>query len=212
MACSEPRYCYDTTNLGVNARAPVLFVSAKTHASFGEGPRLRCQKAQVTDRPLLPNASAHPATVTTVRIVLIEQEHAKDPMTMVSVEVVEDAKRYGPQHVQWIAQDPSGRNFVHFLLQYALYRPEPIWAGKQILDRPGARMIDFVCQRLNRDAGSLLQKAQWFQAYWNQTVAVHGVFTTMENGVTERYDSGGPCIGMRRMYVPNPPPQAQQAS
>jgi hypothetical protein len=141
------------------------------------------------------------------RAVMIEHEKAKDPMTMVSDEVVEDAQKYGPQHQQWIAQDPSGKNFVHFLISYALYRPEPIYQGKIILDRPGRRIIDFVCQRLNRDAGSVLEKARWLQGYWNQTVAVHGVLKTIEVGVSERYDSGGPTIGMRRMYMPNPPPQ-----
>jgi hypothetical protein len=140
------------------------------------------------------------------RAVLIERD-AKNPMTMVSDEIVEDAKKYGPQQHQWIAHDPSGKSFVHFLISYAVYRHEPIWQGKMILDRPGGRIIDFVCQRLNRDTGSVLEKAQWLQNYWNHTVAVHGTFKTIEAGVTGRYDSGGPVIGQRRMYMPNPQQQ-----
>jgi hypothetical protein len=33
MGCCEPRYCYDTTILGVNSRAPVLFVSVACAAA-----------------------------------------------------------------------------------------------------------------------------------------------------------------------------------
>jgi hypothetical protein len=75
---------------------------------------------------------------------------------------------------------------------------------------PGARIIDFICQRLNKDAGSVLAKAQWMQAYWNGTVAKRGVFGRIEAGVAERYVSEGPTIVFRRMYMPNSlqqPPQ-----
>jgi hypothetical protein len=125
-------------------------------------------------------------------------------MTLISAEVFEDANRYGPAHRQWIAQDNAGKNFVHYLIEYQAYRPTPIYQGMQLLERPGGRVIDFVCQRLNNHKGLVLAKAEWFQAYWNETVAVHGVFGRIEKGVTERYDSGGPVIGFRRMYMPSP--------
>jgi hypothetical protein len=141
---------------------------------------------------------------TAVNRAVIAERDAKNPMTLVSEEVVEDANRYGAAHQQWIARDNSGKPFVHYMIEYQVYRPEPIYAGMVILERPGGRIIDFVCQRLNNDTGSILEKAEWLQAYWNETVAVHGVFGRIEKGVTERYDSGGPTIGFRRMYMPNP--------
>jgi hypothetical protein len=135
------------------------------------------------------------------RAVALERE-AKSPMTLVSDEVVDDTGKYGAAHVQWVARDNSNRPFVNYLIEYQVYRPEPIYAGMQILDRPRRRIMDFVCQRLNKDRGTILGKAEWLQAYWNETVAVHGVFGRIEKGVTERYDSGGPAIGFRRMYMP----------
>jgi hypothetical protein len=139
---------------------------------------------------------------TAVNRAVVSEREAKNPMTQVSDEVVEDVNRYGAAHQQWIARDNSGRPFVHYLIEYQVYRPEPIYAGMAILDRLGARIIDFVCQRFNNDAGTILEKAEWLQDYWNETVAVHGVFGRIEKGVTERYDSGGPTIGFRRMYMP----------
>lgn len=137
------------------------------------------------------------------RAVVIERHTAKNPMTLLSEEVLEDARKYGPQHTGWLV-DYEGQWFVHYLMQYSLYRHQPIYQGKVILDDPAGRVIDFMCQRLNRDTGSVLAKAQWFQAYWNQTVANQGVFGPIEAGVTERYASRGPMIVYRRMYVPNP--------
>ena len=143
------------------------------------------------------------------RAVVIEKDIAKNPMTLLSEEVLEDAKKYGPHHTGWLV-DYEGHWFVHYLMQYSLYRHRPIYQGKVILDDPAARIIDFICQRLNRDAESVLAKAQWFQAYWNQTVANHGVFEPINAGVTERYVSRGPTIVYRRMYMPNPGQQPPQ--
>jgi hypothetical protein len=70
-----------------------------------------------------------------------------------------------------------------------------------LLDDPGRRIIDFVCQRLNRDKGRILAKAEWLQSYWNRTVAVHGAFHPIEAGVMERYVSDGPTIVRRRMVA-----------
>jgi hypothetical protein len=141
---------------------------------------------------------------TAVNRAVVLEHQASNPMTLISAEVFEDANRYGPAHRQWIAQDNAGKNFVHYLIEYQAYRPTPIYQGMQFLERPGGRVIDFVCQRLNNHNGLVLAKAEWFQAYWNETVAVHGVFGRIEKGVTERYDSGGPVIGFRRMYMPSP--------
>ena len=129
----------------------------------------------------------------------IESKCADAPITLVSQEVFDDAKTGGEHFMVWLLEDPPQRYFVHYLRQYAEYRPEPIFEGKQILDRPGRRVIDFICQRLNTDTDRVLDKAKWLQTYWNRTVAVHGVFASIEAGVTERYNSGDPTIGMQRI-------------
>lgn len=136
----------------------------------------------------------------------LESEVARDPMVLLSEEVVEDAQKGGDALMQYLIEH-DGRYFVHFLMQYAGYRPEPTYAGMVLLERPGARIIDFVCQRLNKDAGSIRAKAEWLQAYWNETVATHGVFGPIEAGVTERYDSGGPTIAVRRILKPRTGPR-----
>ena len=143
------------------------------------------------------------------RAVVIEKDLAKNPMTLLSEEVLEDARKYGPNHMHWLV-DHEGQWFVHYLMQYSVYTPKPIYSGKVILDDPGARIIDFICQRLNKDAGSVLAKAQWMQAYWNETVAKRGVFGRIEAGVAERYVSEGPTIVFRRMYMPNSSQQPPQ--
>ena len=119
-----------------------------------------------------------------------------------SKEVIEDANVYGDHHLQWLLEDGAERHFVHYLRSYSEYRHQPIYAGKVVLDRPAGRIIDFICQRLNRDAGRVRSKADWFGDYWNRTVASHGIFRRIEPGVTERFNSGGPTIMMRRIAGP----------
>jgi hypothetical protein len=130
----------------------------------------------------------------------LESKDAHDPMVLLSDEVFEDARKYGQQHMGFLAEQ-NGRWFIYFLLQYALYRPMPIYQGKVILDRPGARVVNYICQRLNKDRGSIRAKAEWILAYWNETVAVHGVFGTIEEGVAEQNDLGGPTTAVRRLYM-----------
>jgi hypothetical protein len=133
----------------------------------------------------------------------LESEVAHDPIVLLSDEVLEDARKYGEQHMRFLVER-DGRWFVHFLLQYALYRPTPIYSGKVCLERPGARVINFISQRLNKDKGSIRAKAEWIRAYWNETVAVHGNFGTIEEGIAERGDLGGPTIIVRRPYMGDP--------
>lgn len=136
----------------------------------------------------------------------LESEVAVDPMVLLSEEVVEDAKKFGEQHMGWLVEQ-NNRWFVHFLLEYALYRPTPIYQGMVIRERPGGRVINFICQRLNKDQGRVREKAKWIRAYWNETVAIHGIFGKIEEGVLERTDLGGPTIVMRRLYVGDTKPK-----
>jgi hypothetical protein len=135
----------------------------------------------------------------------LEHEMAQDPMILVSEEVFADAKQCGPSHLAWLCSDPAHRQFIHYLRWYAEYRHEPIYAGKVIMDEPAKRIIDFVLGRLASDTDRVLAKAQWLQAYWNETVACNGIFERIEPGVTPRYKSRGPTIMYRRIAGGGPP-------
>jgi hypothetical protein len=140
----------------------------------------------------------------------LESQSARNPLTLVSSEVVDDAKGYSADHIKWLREDGPQRHFVDYLRRYADYQPTPIYAGKVVLDDPGNRVMEFIRQRLNNDTGSVREKAAWFQAYWNRTVSVNGFFGRIEAGTTERYVSRGPTTMMRRMYMPNLPQKPPQ--
>jgi len=133
------------------------------------------------------------------RAVELERYCAKYPITLVSQEIFDDAKNYGERFLARLFEDSPQRYFVHYLRQYAEYRRKPVYVGKAVMDDPGLRVIDFVCHRLNTSTGTVRAKAEWLRAYWNRTVAVHGVFSSIEPGVEERYISCGPTIMMLRI-------------
>ncbi len=132
------------------------------------------------------------------------EEQARWPLTLLSSEVLEDAKTYGQLFLDLLSTDAQGRPFVHYLSSYASYRKQPVWPGKVVMEPAGDRVIYFVCQRLGRDEGTVLEKAQWFQAYWNQSVAPHGVFSAIEIGASPTVPTGPPTIIMRRLVAPPP--------
>ncbi len=134
---------------------------------------------------------------------LIESKEAKFPLTLVSDEVLADAKKYGSQFVDQLTQDSEGRYFVHYLSSYAQYTLFPIYSGKVILDYSARRIVDFICHRLNTDTNQrVLEKDIWFQNYWNEKVAALGILSRIESGVTERDLGHGPTILMRRIVGP----------
>lgn len=130
---------------------------------------------------------------------LLEERTADNPMTLISDEVVKDAMRYGERHMFWLREDGPRRYFVDYLRWFADYRHTPIYSGKVILDVPAQRIMAFVCRRLRNHTGRVRQKAEWLQAYWNGTVAIHGVFERIELGVTSDDVPGGPTIMYRRI-------------
>ena len=130
----------------------------------------------------------------------IEKDKAIYPMTLVSDEVLSDIQAYGLQFEEYLTQDAEGRYFVHYLKVFSDYTSLPKYPGKLILDSPGRRIIDFVCHRLNVHSDpKVLKKDEWFQRYWNDKVAVQGVFGRIEAGVTERDLGHGPFRAMRRI-------------
>jgi len=130
----------------------------------------------------------------------LESKKAIYPMTLVSDGVLSDIRKYDSRFDEFLIKDEEGRYFVHYLKLFADYTPLPIYAGKIILDSPGRRIVDFVCHRLNtHNADSVLKKDIWFQKYWNNTVAVRGVFGRIEAGVTERDFGQSPFRAIRRI-------------
>ncbi len=132
----------------------------------------------------------------------MESKYAKWPITLVSKEVFDDAKTYSVEFMDWLIEDGADRHFVNYLQRYATYRPTPVYSGMVIMERPAQRVIDFICDRLNRDEGSVLDKAQWFASYWNRAVAVAGVFGPIEKGMVPKFNSGGPTLMVRRIVGP----------
>lgn len=132
----------------------------------------------------------------------MESTCAKWPITLVSLEVLDDARTYSAPLMDWLIEDGADRHFVHYLSRYATYRPKPIYSGMVIMDDPAQRVTDFICRRLNQDAGTVLEKAQWFAAYWNRTVAIEGVFGPIEQGMVPKGTSRGPTLMVRRIVGP----------
>lgn len=69
----------------------------------------------------------------------LERDKAKNPLVLLSAEVVQDAAKLGPDFAQWITEDGAGRYFVNYLIRYAAYTPER-QAGKIILEYPANRV------------------------------------------------------------------------
>lgn len=133
------------------------------------------------------------------RSTIIEKDHAKGPLVLLSTEVYEEAKFYGQSFLDWLEEDGPGRYFVHYLRSYAEYHDTPPFPGKQVLDDDANRIVYFISRRLMESSGSVLEKAQWFQAYWNRTVAKPGGFAAIENGIIPERPEGRGSIVVRRL-------------
>jgi hypothetical protein len=105
------------------------------------------------------------------RAAVIENREANGPLVLLSSEVYEDVKALGPQFLQWVESDGPGRFFVHYLLAFAIYHQTPRSPGTVILDTDAERIAFSISRRLLNDPGSVRAKAEWFQEYWNRTVA-----------------------------------------
>lgn len=135
------------------------------------------------------------------RATLLEKDHEngpKGPLVLLSPEVHENARAYGQPFLSWLEADGLGRYFVHYLRGYAEYHDTPALPGKVVLDDDAARVIHFISRRLVEHTGSALEKAQWFQAYWNRTVAKPGGFAVIENGIVPELPEGPGSVVIRR--------------
>jgi hypothetical protein len=119
---------------------------------------------------------------------------------LLSPEVAQDAMKLGPDFTQWLKADGPARYFVNYLMRYAEYTPDR-QVGKVILEYPAKRIGYFISQRLNNDKEDVLKKAQWFQTYWNGTVAARGVLPLIETGERLPKIEEGPTIILRRLVA-----------
>jgi hypothetical protein len=139
------------------------------------------------------------------RAAVLEKDHVegpKGPLVLLSPEVYEDAKAYGQPFLDWLEEDAPGRHFVHYLRDYAEYHDTPALPGKRVLDDDAGRIVYFISRRLMEDTGGVLEKAQWFQSYWNRTVAKSGGFAVIESGIVPERPEGRGSIVIRRIVAP----------
>lgn len=105
------------------------------------------------------------------RAAVIEKEDAHGPLILLAPDVYEDVIAVGPRLLPWIEADGPDRHFVHYLVQYAHYHRQPRLPGTVSLDVDAERIAFYISRRILKDSGRVLAKAEWFQAYWNRTVA-----------------------------------------
>jgi len=133
----------------------------------------------------------------------IERNQASAPLVLLSSEVAHDALKLGPDFGQWLKEDGTGRHFVNYLMRYQDYT-SGMQVGKVVLEPPAKRISYFINQRLKNDQGTVLEKAKWFQSYWDNTVAARGVLPLIETGVgaTMTNPEEGLTIIVRRLIAP----------
>jgi hypothetical protein len=114
------------------------------------------------------------------RATVIEKDQAHGPLVLLAPEVYEDVKAIGPRLLPWIETDGPDRYFVHYLVQYAIYHRQLRLPGTVSLDVDAERIGFYISRRLLNDTGTVRAKAEWFQAYWNRTVARQDGFAPIE--------------------------------
>jgi hypothetical protein len=114
------------------------------------------------------------------RAAVMEKEQAKAPLVLLAPEVYKDVVALGPRLLPWIEADGPDRHFVHYLVQYATYHQQPRLPGTVSLNVDAERIVFYISRRLMNDSGGVLDKAKWFQAYWNRTVMQPDGFPLIE--------------------------------
>ncbi len=120
------------------------------------------------------------------RAAMLEQDEVINPMTLLSPEVAQDVASYHPRFRQRLEEDEqpdvneTPRHFVHYLMEFAEYHRTPALPGKVSRDVDATRIAFYTSRRLLQDKGKVLEKAKWFQRYWNRTVARPDGFPSIE--------------------------------
>jgi hypothetical protein len=131
----------------------------------------------------------------------LERDHADGPLVLAPKTILKDATELGADFTQWLRQDGSDRFFVDYLMRYAEYKQERL-PGTVVLTYPAARIAYFVSKRLCNDEELILQKAEWFQRYWNSRVATQGFLPEIVADATLELSDDGPTIIFRRLMAP----------
>lgn len=137
------------------------------------------------------------------RAAAIEKDDAKGPLTLLSSEVYADAQAMGQNFLQWLETDGPDRFFIHYLMDYAEYHKTPALPGKVMLDRDAERIAFFISRRLLNHTGRVLEKAKWFQAYWNRTVARQDGYAGIEADPSLLAPDGPRTRIVRRLVAPS---------
>jgi hypothetical protein len=136
----------------------------------------------------------------------LERQRACQPLVLLSPDVVRDVETFGGDFAQWIKEDGRDkdgrdRHFVNYLMRYQIY-PTERYAGKVLLESPAKRIAHFIRLRLKSDHDDVLKKDQWFQRYWNETVAMRGVLPPIETEMPSAEIEEPPTIMLRRLIAP----------
>jgi hypothetical protein len=132
----------------------------------------------------------------------LESTSKAGPLVLLSSEVVEEVERLGPAFKQWLREENPGKFFIHYLMRYAEYTSASR-VGDVVLTYPAQRIAYFVGQRLKKDEGSVLEKAKWFQDYWNDSVAGRGILPRIDVDSQQTLPAASLTIVKRRMVEPH---------
>lgn len=131
----------------------------------------------------------------------LESKSEAGPLVLLSKEVAQEVEQLGPDFMQWLKEDERGRPFIHYLMRYAEYS-STTEIGKVVLTYPAQRIAYFIGQRLKKDKGRVLEKAVWFQSYWNEAVAARGVLPRIEVDSQTTLPADSLTIITRRLVAP----------
>jgi hypothetical protein len=131
----------------------------------------------------------------------IECKRAVNPLVLLSPAVVQEVEELGPDFKQWLNGDGPDRFFIHYLMRYAEYSSS-MEVGKVVLTYPAQRVAYFIGKRLKNDHDGVLQKAEWFQRYWNNAVAARGVLPRIDVDSQSTLPANSLTIIKRRLVAP----------
>jgi|HubBroStandDraft_1064217.scaffolds.fasta_scaffold02547_4 hypothetical protein len=135
------------------------------------------------------------------RAAVMEKEQAQAPLVLLAPEVYQDVVALGLRLLPWIEVDGPDRHFVHYLVQYAIYHQQARLPGTVSLDVDAERIAFYVSRRLLNDPDGVRDKAQWFQAYWNRTVARPDGFPPIEADPSLTEPDGPRTTIIKRLIV-----------
>ncbi len=132
----------------------------------------------------------------------LEKNVAIYPRTVVSESVLKDINLYGVGYKEHFLEDFDGQYFFNYMTDYRDYTPNNFRPGTVILDYSANHIINHIHSKLNQFEGRPLEKAIWFQNYWNKEVASQGVFPRIEKDNGGVLLEGSPTIIKLRVVAP----------